>query len=187
MRKPLCWIGNVSLAIGLLAGASSGHAQSARPWVDPPAGSGEPSKAPPSAPTPTAAQPEAPRPPSEISTAKDGEAGKQKQQQAEKPPSVQEEKPAVPPPARKTVTERKERREKTRAAARSERSVQTAQPRRAADRTTRLTREERVRQGVEAGLEVMTLRTIEFPDGRRVQILTRPRPGAVSEFMDAPQ
>jgi hypothetical protein len=33
----------------------------------------------------------------------------------------------------------------------------------------------------------MTLRTIEFPDGRRVQILTRPRPEAMSELMEAPE
>jgi len=36
MGRPLHWIGNVTLAFGMLATASSGHAQSPRPWVDPP-------------------------------------------------------------------------------------------------------------------------------------------------------
>ncbi|WP_445503626.1 hypothetical protein [Microvirga sp. G4-2] len=51
----------------------------------------------------------------------------------------------------------------------------------------RSTRAARVREGLNSGLEVMTLRTIEFPDGRRIQILTKPRPGAMSELLDTPE
>jgi hypothetical protein len=35
-----------------------------------------------------------------------------------------------------------------------------------------------VQEAVDAGYVVMNLRTIEYPDGRRVQILTRPDPRA---------
>lgn len=34
------------------------------------------------------------------------------------------------------------------------------------------------------GLQVMRLRTIEFPDGRRIRILTRPDPGALRALLD---
>ncbi|WP_205789873.1 hypothetical protein [Microvirga makkahensis] len=63
--------------------------------------------------------------------------------------------------------------------------MQSAQRRERADRGSRSARAERVREGIDAGLEVMTLRTIELPDGRRIQILTRPRPETMSELMGA--
>jgi hypothetical protein len=46
------------------------------------------------------------------------------------------------------------------------------------------TRSARLRDGVNSGLEVMSLRTIEFPDGRRVDVLVRPSPRALSRLMD---
>ncbi|HZH53058.1 MAG TPA: hypothetical protein VEZ16_14395 [Microvirga sp.] len=45
-------------------------------------------------------------------------------------------------------------------------------------------RSARVRDAVNSGLEVMSLRTIEFPDGRRIEVLVRPSPSALSRLMD---
>lgn len=45
-------------------------------------------------------------------------------------------------------------------------------------------RSRQIRAGMNAGLEIMTLRTIELPDGRRMQILTRPDPEDMAQFLD---
>jgi hypothetical protein len=193
MGTRLQWIGSVSLAFGLLATVAPGHAQSPRPWVDPPPEVGAPPSTPSSAPVasetkPTTSQP-ALQPAATSAAAKPNEAAKEqaKQRTEEAPSSVKETQASKSLP-RKALTERKDRRQ-TRSAtsARSERSKQTVQRREVADQKPRGTRAERIREGVNAGLEVMTLRTIEFPDGRRVQILTRPGQGAISELMEAPE
>jgi hypothetical protein len=44
----------------------------------------------------------------------------------------------------------------------------------------------RARDSEASNLEVMNLRTIEFPDGRRIQILTRPDRRTLSELPDEP-
>jgi hypothetical protein len=44
----------------------------------------------------------------------------------------------------------------------------------------------RVRDAVNAGLEVMSLQTIELPDGRRIDVLVRPNPRTLSRLMDEP-
>lgn len=58
--------------------------------------------------------------------------------------------------------------------------------RRMADRQRRTTRSATVRDALNSGLEVMSLRTIEFPDGRRVEILVRPDPRRVSDLLNEP-
>jgi hypothetical protein len=57
---------------------------------------------------------------------------------------------------------------------------------REAERPTRSIRSAKVRDGINSGLEVMSLQTIEFPDGRRVEVLVRPSPRALSRLMDEP-
>ncbi|WP_230532353.1 hypothetical protein [Microvirga roseola] len=64
-----------------------------------------------------------------------------------------------------------------------ERKVSRKEKRRAAERRTRVTRSERIQDGLESGLRLMTLRTIQLPDGRRIQVLVRPDPEVVSELM----
>jgi len=48
------------------------------------------------------------------------------------------------------------------------------------------TRFERVQAGIDSGLEVMNLRTIQLPDGRRIRILTRPDPDSMSRLLAQP-
>jgi hypothetical protein len=43
-----------------------------------------------------------------------------------------------------------------------------------------------VRSAVRAGLAVTTIRTIEFPDGRRMQIITQPDPETELDFLTRP-
>lgn len=193
MGRRLHWIGNVSLAFGLLAAASAGHAQAPRPWVDPPPEAGAPAPSSSPAPASSVTKPAASQPsmaPADINAAaraEEADKGQAQQRAEEVSSSVQQEKPALKPPPRKAVSERKERRQQTRSAGRSERTIRAVQSRPRVDTASRPSRAERVREGIDAGLEVMTLRTIEFPDGRRIQILTRPRPGAISELMEAPE
>ncbi|MEZ0169722.1 hypothetical protein [Microvirga sp. TS319] len=180
-------IGNVSLALGLIAGASTGYAQSSRAWVDPPPEAGAASSSA-AAPAISTSKPAAPHPPAtDGNAASKTDAANRKQALQgtdEASPSVGEEKPAAKTQPRKTVRENRDRRQQTRTAARGEPSIRS---RRTADRISGPSRADRVREGINSGLEVMTLRTIEFPDGRRVQILTRPHPEAMSGLMEAPE
>jgi len=193
MDKRLQWIGSVSLAFGLLAAVVPGHAQSPRPWVDPPPEAGAPP--PPSSSTPVASETKpatvqpAPQPATTSAAAKPNETNRdQAKQRTEEASSSIQDTRASKSPSRKALTERKDRQQsRSTPPAKNERSKQTVQRRELAAQKPRETRAERIREGVNAGLEVMTLRTIEFPDGRRVQILTRPRPGAMSELMDVPE
>jgi type IV secretory pathway VirB10-like protein len=187
MGPQLQWVGCVSLAFGLFAAASISHAQSPRPWVDPPSESAVPapnSPAPAARETkPPAAQPPAPSTSTNVSAKE--ETGKEQAPQETLTSSTIKDKSEAKSPPRKAVTVRKDRSQRTRSTAvKNQRSKQAAQRREQAARTVRNARAERIREGLDAGLEVMTLRTIEFPDGRRVQILTRPQPGALSELMD---
>ena len=180
-------IGALSLALGLAAAASPGNAQPARPWVDPPPEAGASTPSPPPAPAVPEAKAAAPQP-DPASTAATAEGKEPMERRSTGALSAAEQKPAAKTLPQRAVTERRDRkpsREVT--AARSERQRQMNQRRDLAEQTSRSARAARVREGVNAGLEVMTLRTIEFPDGRRVQILTRPQPGAMSELLDRPQ
>ncbi|WP_201863187.1 hypothetical protein [Microvirga soli] len=47
-------------------------------------------------------------------------------------------------------------------------------PRSGIERRARATRYGSAQEGIDAGLEVMRLRTIQLPDGRRIEVLTRP-------------
>lgn len=189
METRLHPIGALSLALGFAAAASSGSAQPARPWVDPPpeAGASAPSSVPaPAAPEAKAAAPQSSAPPASTAavTDIDEKTKEPAQQRSEETSSAGERKPVT----RRSATERRDRkpsREVT--TAKSERQRQVNQRRDMAEQTMRSTRAARVREGLNSGLEVMTLRTIEFPDGRRVQILTKPRPGAMSELLGPPE
>jgi hypothetical protein len=100
----------------------------------------------------------------------------------------------------KTATERK-----VRPAARQARSVTRSQkreqlatrrrkpgseisearpPRNGIERRARVTRYGSVQEGIDAGLEVMRLQTIQLPDGRRIEVLTRPNQNIAGELPD---
>lgn len=184
MATKFHWLMGAALIVGALVTSTPGSAQAPRPWVDPPSENGAslPKSPPPSNPSPAEVKPAAPlATPSAAKSEQDGD--KQGAQQSAE--SI--EKPAVKPAPKKAVAERKTRKPTVEANA----SVQSPKKRGVASnngaprQATRLSREERVRQGLDSGLELMTLRTIEYPDGRRVQILTRPTPGAMSELLEA--
>jgi hypothetical protein len=61
---------------------------------------------------------------------------------------------------------------------------QARPPRNGLERRARITRYGSVQEGVDAGLEVMRLRTIELPDGRRITVLTRPNQDIASQLPD---
>lgn len=183
-------VGALSFAAGLAAAvaAAPAGAQPAQPWVDPPSETGtsapvaapthEPQEAKPS---PNASTPSASAP----ATVKVEEPGREPtQRSSEATITAEQRKPLAKSSPPKLMRESKARKSpRSTATARNERPRQVIQPRDVADQAARTARAERVRQGLNSGLEVMTLRTIEFPDGRRVQILTKPRPGSTSEML----
>jgi hypothetical protein len=177
------YLTSAALIAGALVTSSPSTAQETRPWVDPPSenGSSPSASGPSSNPSPVETKPAAPVAPPATATIDPGTDKPSAQQAAE---TV--EKPAAKPASKKAVFERKTRKPTSEANA----SNRTSRKRTAASnsgpsrQSTRLSREERVRRGLDSGLELMTLRTIEYPDGRRVQILTRPSPGVMSELLE---
>jgi hypothetical protein len=158
------WLTGAALVTCIMAAGSPSLAQAARPWVDPPSENAT------SQSSVTETRPATPVAPSTPPVAAAS---------AKEPPAVEVkrtaeplEKPAAKPAPKKALVEKKVRRP-TREASVSPRASQQ-----------RMTREDRVKRGIDSGLELMTLRTIEYPDGRRVQILTRPDPGAMSELLE---
>ncbi|MBA1158565.1 hypothetical protein [Microvirga mediterraneensis] len=62
--------------------------------------------------------------------------------------------------------------------------VSQAEPRNAIERRVRAVRYGSVQEGLDAGLQVMRLRTIQLPDGRRIEVLTRPDQDIASGLPD---
>lgn len=189
MRLRLHWMGYTSLAFGLFAATAPGHAQSPRPWVDPPPEAGAAPSRPHPAPAANESKPATPQPAGASAIAKPDVSGKEQARQtkeASSPSASTNTSQSVKTPPRKAVVERRERRQNRSATASASRPRQTIERREFAGPALQGTRTERVQRGPNAGLQVMTLRTIEFPDGRRVQILTSPRPEAMSRLTEAP-
>jgi hypothetical protein len=161
------WLTGAALAACLTATSGPSLAQAARPWVDPPSenAASQPSAAEPRPATPTT--PAAPATPP-VAAAPAKEPAKVEAKQSAEPVV----RPAAKPAPKKAVVEKKVRKPTREARV----APRASQP--------RMTREERVRRGIDSGLELMTLRTIEYPDGRRVRILTHPDPGAMSELLE---
>jgi hypothetical protein len=205
--SPRRWLWAASL-IGVMSAAPV-LAQAGRPWVDPPAeGSATPSSPPASA--PAAQQPQAVAPASApapavaqpSSASAPSEAPKEKESVAAQSPveaSPRKEK-AGEQAKQKTVTERKVRpsAQQARSVTRSQKQERQAirrrepgsevsearLPRNGIERRARITRYGSVQEGVDAGLEVMRLQTIQLPDGRRIEILTRPNRDIAGELPD---
>ncbi|WP_262298632.1 hypothetical protein [Microvirga sesbaniae] len=194
------WLVAASL-VGLLAGPSTALAQAARPWVDPPSETEtkalQPNPAPsslPASPPAQAAAPSGATPPGPSPA--EAKAGTEAQPAAETSSrSAVADTQAKP----RTTAERKtrSRSQQANASARSQRrdaqvarrraagtQISQAEPRSAIERRARVTRYGSVREGLDAGLQVMRLRTIQLPDGRRIDILTRPDQDIASGLPD---
>lgn len=200
------WLLTASL-IGVLSATAPVLAQAGRPWVDPPSENGttpstSPTPAPPALPaqaaTPAPATPPAP-PPSSASAPT--EAPKEKEAVASRPPAESPPRKEVAgEQAEKTVAERKIRRptQQARTSTRPQKREQkitrrrepaldvsqSRAPRNGIERRARITRYGSAQEGVDAGLQVMRLRTIQLPDGRRIEILTRPNQDIAGELPD---
>ncbi len=201
--------------LSLLMGASAAIAQAERPWVDPPSEAGaQPQTAVPSQGQPAQGQP-APPATSDLSKPV-SPSSDQASSDADKAPASQTgqtdkstdtaQSPSVAPQPKPTVKKQTPRRSvverKTRAPSREASSGRNVRQRASAvrrgpvgstgsieasqTRNRRTTRFETVQEGVDSGLELMRMRTIQFPDGRRITILTRPEPGTLSGLADEP-
>lgn len=202
------WLLAASLISVLLATAPV-FAQAGRPWVDPPPESGTTPSSPPT-PAPVASAPAA-QPsqaaasvpaPQPSSASAPSEPPKEKDAVASRSPAevTPRREGAGEQVEQKTATERKVRRpqQQARSATRPQkREEQTARrrepalevsqarpPRNGIERRARITRYGSVQEGVDAGLEVMRLRTIQLPDGRRIEVLTRPNQDIASQIPD---
>lgn len=192
-------IGAASLLTALV-GANVAWAQTGRPWVDPPADVGATGKTAPQPPASSstspdhASQPERKSPPAGASEPRTESAST-----PQAAPATDQSAAAERPSPRKTVDSSRVRRSparsavvegsnasvKRRAVASNRAKTAPATKIREAERFDRDgNRSARLRDGVNSGLEVMSLRTIEFPDGRRVDVLVRPGPRALSRLMD---
>jgi hypothetical protein len=205
------WLLTASL-ISVLSATAPVLAQAGRPWVDPPPENGATPSSPP-APTPAASAPATPPPqaaapapapsaPQPSSASAPSEAPKEKEAVASRSPAEvsPRKEGAGEQVEQKTVTERKVRRSPqqarsaTRPQKREEQTVrrrepgldvsQVRPPRNGIERRARITRYGSVQEGVDAGLEVMRLRTIQLPDGRRIEVLTRPNQDIASQLPD---
>lgn len=193
------WLVTASL-VGLLGSPSATLAQAGRPWVDPPSDSEAktqlPAQAPASLPAPPPAQAVVPNslPPVPSPTgAKDSAAS---------PPAAEassRKTAADRPTKQKASAERKVRARSLQASssARSQRreaqvvrrratgaQISQTEPRSAIERRARVTRYGSIRERTDSGLQVMRLRTIQLPDGRRIDILTRPDQDIASGLQD---
>jgi hypothetical protein len=155
---------------GVLVGSTGAEAQTGRAWVDPPADPSPAEKAATPAPSPAAPAEAASKPVPAPATAN---------QPTGSPASETASRPAT-----KRLARTKKRVET------AERSTierrQAGAARSATNRRTAAAARRRDRVILEAGgepLELMTLRTIEFPDGRRIQVLTRPDPATASRLL----
>jgi len=198
------WLVTVSLA-GFLVIPVVAHAQSGRPWVDPPAES----DATPLRPAPTAipAPVALPAKPAETVTSPAQQASKPALQsdtvnadaELQHPSDASQQNAATgdqvkPKPSieRKTRASQQAsssaRSQKRNAQVERRREARTrmsqAEARNAFERRARFTRYGSVQDGLDAGLQVMRLRTIQLPDGRRITVLTRPDQDIASGIPD---
>jgi len=197
------WLLAASL-LGFLSAPVAVLAQAGRAWVDPPAeGTATPAATaqapaappqaaahkPPPQPSPAPSQaasskPAVETPSAEPSPRKEASGEPAKKEQAKKHTPVDRK---VGSASQKTRNaERTEKREE-RTARRRDSGPEVSQlrpPRNGIERRARITRYGSIEEGVDAGLQVMRLRTIQLPDGRRIDILTRPGQDRAAELPD---
>jgi hypothetical protein len=193
------WLVTASL-VGMLGSPLAALAQAGRPWIDPPSEGETKAPAPMSAPSslpppPTQAavpHPVAPPVPSSTEAKTRAEAQPADEASPRKTATGHQAK-------QKAATVRKSRAssQQANASARSQgregqvarrratgTQLSQAEPRSAIERRARVTRYRSVEEGLDAGLQVMRLRTIQLPDGRRIDVLTRPDQDIASGLPD---
>jgi hypothetical protein len=196
------WLVTVSLA-GFLVTPVVAHAQSGRPWVDPPAES----DATPLRPTTTPAPVALPAKPAETVTSPAQQASKPTLQsdtvnadaelqhpsdasrrnaamgdEVKPKPSIERKTRASQQASSSARSQKRDAQVERRREARTRMSQ--AEARNAFERRARFTRYGSVQEGLDAGLQVMRLRTIQLPDGRRITVLTRPDQDIASGMPD---
>jgi hypothetical protein len=178
MRRRLC----TASLVALLALGSTALAQTERRWVDPPGDGGTAPQAVPSAANPPSAPavsttPSKPTPPAESTASSPDRAippsAEPQKESARAETRDKEVRAAKARPTRKVVSDRPVRQTSRNAVTVRQRSSVAAADRIGSGRQRLVGRR----------LEVMTLRTIEFPDGRRMDILVRPNGEPVREVM----
>jgi outer membrane biosynthesis protein TonB len=193
------WLVTASL-VGMLGSPLAALAQAGRPWIDPPSEGETKAPAPMSAPSslpppPTQAavpHPVAPPVPSSTEAKTRAEAQPVDEASPRKTATGHQAK-------QKAAAVRKSRAssQQANASARSQgregqvarrratgTQLSQAEPRSAIERRARVTRYRSVEEGLDAGLQVMRLRTIQLPDGRRIDVLTRPDQDIASGLPD---
>lgn len=192
------WLLTASL-VSILAVPVAAFAQTARPWVDPPAESEGKHQVPTASPSPgtpvpqtvphqTSAPPSqrnvkdsvtAETPPATETSSRNAAADNQIK------PKVASERKVRPPSKQAKVSTKGSHRE-GQVARRRDANTQMSQarPRSAIERRARIARYGTVQEGLDAGLQVMRLRTIQLPDGRRIDVLTRPDQDIASGLPD---
>lgn len=191
----------------LLASTSAAFAQSGRTWIDPPTQDGAQPQTSVPASTPDGA-------PATAVDSKPASAGSSQapgvdfEQAGQSNGNLQPRRPSGDPPAQsaiknqapqKAVAERRSRTPSRKAATSSRNETVASKRGRSTSGGIAATRREgrsatgprstrfgRAQTRPGSRLEVMNLRTIQFPDGRRVTILTRPDPDALSEMARPP-
>jgi hypothetical protein len=183
-------LGATSL-LALLVAGSAALAQTERPWVDPPSET-EPTRLAPSSQAPSPAQVAVPTAPStpldpektapaKLAAPQEGTSRIQAQTAVRQRASM-----AKTPPQRKVASERRTRDVSSKAIAARPKLAEKA----VTDDRAGMSRTNRQRLAgqapVASRLEVMTLRTIEFPDGRRMNVLVRPNAEVARDLLDDP-
>jgi hypothetical protein len=196
-------------AFALFACGPAVHAQTNRPWVDPPSRTEPRSSADPAPENETVTYPATPL--AGQSSSKQSAPTESDQPETEKAriqtPVAKQDTPAAKPQSQRKVAARSTTRASSTSQASSPRSLRQARalPERRIGpevsnrlETARLDRQnmprrydrnrryQTIQEGLDAGLEVMRLQTIELPDGRRIRVLTRPDPATMSELLAPP-
>ncbi|WP_040638719.1 hypothetical protein [Microvirga lotononidis] len=174
-------------------------AQSGRPWVDPPSETDGRVQAPVSAPASLPAKPPAQVAAPPAPAHSDAKASVETRPVEDTTPPKPIKTASDKPTKQKAVVERKTRAASQQAssAPRNQRQatqnvrrrasgteLSQAEPRNGIERRVRAARYGSVQEGLDAGLQVMRLRTIQLPDGRRIEVLTRPDQDIASGLPD---
>ena len=185
--------------LGTLANPLAAYAQTGRPWVDPPP---EAAGAAPAAPASPQASPSAhPAQPTHRDSSSAVQTATEKERRETQPASGEagrsvaadeqtEPKTTVGSKVRnrtqqaRTSSRTPKREDQTARRAGAGSQMSQAQARNALDRRSRGVRYGSIQEGLDAGLEVMRMRTFQLPDGRRITVLTRPDQEPTPQFPD---
>lgn len=171
--------------VGSILSAATASAQGKRPWIDPPANVGAPSDPSPADRKPTPVQPPSDKPAarSETPSTHSVESAAPVAPERAAPAASAPRRVAAPAARSRPVSAARKSAAKRMAAPVASRSLTTG--RRQPLRTATARSNSRAAPA-ERPLELMTLQTIELPNGRRFNVLTRPRPTMFESVLIGP-